>query len=316
MPTLRDFLEKINISAKIAYDEPMAAHTSFHIGGPADAYVLPQDERSALVLVRAARAEGIPLFTLGGGANLLVGDRGIRGIVLDTAKLDSVAEEPEEDGSGAVILAAGAGLAVDRLCEEALSRALTGLENFAGLPGTVGGAVYMNARCYEFEAADRLAWVEAASPAPEAPVERRPIDRAEWAYKCSPYQDDGPARGSLILRAAFRLTRGDPAAIEAVMRARRADREAKGHYRLPSAGSVFKNDRALGRPSGKILDELGLRGHRMGGAMVSEWHANIFVNTGGATARDMLALIEFAQSEARTRLGIELEPEVIFAGDF
>jgi UDP-N-acetylmuramate dehydrogenase len=100
------------------------------------------------------------------------------------------------------------------------------------------------------------------------------------------------------------------------MRARRADREAKGHYRLPSAGSVFKNDRRFGRPSGRLLDELGLRGRRLGGAMVSEWHANIFVNAGGATAADMRELIELARREARDKLGVELEPEVLMVGEF
>jgi len=367
MPTLRNFLEKINISAKIAYEEPMSRHTTFCIGGPAEAYVAPRDRESLLRLLGAARAEGIPVFVLGGGANILVGDRGIRGLVLDTGLLAAVGIV-EEEGSGdagapagageagagaaggraaaagegggsprGVLLAAEAGLSVDRLCEEAQRRGLAGLEDFYGLPGSVGGAVYMNARCYEVEMADRLAWVEAAKAGTGADqgadlgagsgggagagvagtaVERRALAPAEWAYKRSPYQAGGPAAGALVLRAAFRLLPGDPAAIEAAMLARRADREAKGHYRLPSAGSVFKNDRAIGRPTGKLLDELGFRGRRVGGALVSEWHANIFVNSGGATAADMRALIESAQREVRARLGLEIEPEVVFVGDF
>lgn len=348
----------------------MSRHTSFRIGGPAEAFVAPRDRESLLRLLGAARAEGIPVFVLGGGANILVGDRGIRGLVLDTGLLASVGIEEEEEGAenaGAcapsaagkaiagvasgraaaageeggsprgVLLAAEAGLSVDRLCEEAQRRGLAGLEDFYGLPGSVGGAVYMNARCYEVEMADRLAWVEAAKAGAGADqgadlgagsgggagagvagtaVERRALAPAEWAYKRSPYQAGGPAAGALVLRAAFRLLPGDPAAIEAAMLARRADREAKGHYRLPSAGSVFKNDRAIGRPTGKLLDELGFRGRRVGGALVSEWHANIFVNSGGATAADMRALIESAQREVRARLGLEIEPEVVFVGDF
>ena len=236
----------------------------------------------------------------------------------DSAPSGRAADAGEEGGSPrGVLLAAEAGLSVDRLCEEALRCGLAGLEDFYGLPGSVGGAVYMNARCYEVEMADRLAWVEAAKAGPGGvEVERRPRAPGEWAYKRSPYQPGGPAAGDLVLKAAFRLRPGEPAAIEAAMRARRADREGKGHYRLPSAGSVFKNDRAIGRPTGKLLDELGFRGRRVGGALVSEWHANIFVNSGGATASDMRALIESAQREVRARLGLEIEPEVVFVGDF
>ncbi|MBL8968735.1 MAG: UDP-N-acetylmuramate dehydrogenase [Spirochaetaceae bacterium] len=334
MPTLRNFLEKININAAIAYEEPMSAHTTFRIGGPAEAFVSPRDREACLRLLREARAAGLPLFALGGGANILVGDRGIRGIVLDTSLLSAIRVEEGDPDAGAgpcpeagpeagrdglqggSLLVAEAGASVDALCETALERGLAGLENFYGMPGSLGGAVFMNARCYEVEMADRLAWVEAASPEAGANVERRPRSAGEWAYKRSPYQAGGPAAGALVLAAAFRLRPGERAEIEATMRGRRADREAKGHYRLPSAGSVFKNDRALGRPTGKILDELGFRGRRIGDAAVSDWHANIFVNAGKASAADMRALIECAQREVRERLGVGIEAEVVFAGDF
>lgn len=311
MPTLRDFLEKINIRAEIAWDEPMSRHTSFRIGGPADALVRPADAESAAALARAARAEGLPLFVLGGGANILVGDRGIRGIVLDCSGLRSTRLERGDAGP---LLVAGAGLSMDELCLEALCLGLGGLEDFAGLPGEVGGAVYMNARCYEREVSQVLA--RARYLAADGAGRELGVQPGEWDYKRSPFQPGGRAAGGLVLEAAFRLAPAAPAGVAATMRARRADREAKGHYRLPSAGSVFKNDRRLGKPSGRILDELGLRGRRIGGAMVSEWHANIFVNAGGASAADMLALIEAARREARERLGVELEPEVLAVGDF
>jgi UDP-N-acetylmuramate dehydrogenase len=204
------------------------------------------------------------------------------------------------------------------------------------MPGSVGGAVYMNARCYEREMSQVLAWVESVDDSGRAsrravaagPGPAGPEAPAGWSYKRSPYQPGGAAgagaagaaaAGELILEAGFRLTRLDDAGAAraaATMRARRADREAKGHYRLPSAGSVFKNDRSLGSPTGKLLDGLGLRGRSIGGAMVSPWHANIFVNSGGATAADMLALIELAREEARKRLGAELEREVLMVGEF
>jgi len=261
-------------------------------------------------LARAARKEGLPLFVLGGGANVLVGDRGMRGIVLDTSLLRGVRAEGGQ-------LVAGAGLAMDELCLEALARGRGGLEDFAGMPGSVGGAVYMNARCYEVEISQVLAW--ASSARIEGALSRRPVAAREWSYKRSPYQGGGPASGELVLEAAFSLRALDDVGVAhaaSVMRARRADREAKGHYRLPSAGSVFKNDRSFGAPTGALLDRLGLRGRRIGDALVSPWHANIFVNAGAATAADMRSLIELAQAEARAKLGLELEPEVMMVGDF
>lgn len=290
----------------------MAGHTSFRIGGPAEALVAPGSREDFIRLVEAARAEGIPLFILGGGANLLVGDRGIRGLVLDTSALAGL-DEGAAKSEG--ILSAEAGLPVDRLCEAARERGLEGLETFYGMPGSVGGAAFMNARCYEVEMADRIVWVDLLRPGARE-AERLPFAAEDWAYKSSPFQPGGRAAGAAILAVAYRLGEGEPEAIGKIMREKRADREAKGHYRLPSAGSVFKNNRAFGRPTGKILDELGFRGRRIGGAMVSEWHANIFVNAGGATAADMRSLIELAESEAQARFGYELEPEVLMVGDF
>jgi UDP-N-acetylmuramate dehydrogenase len=349
--TLRDFIEKINIRAKVTWNEPMSKHTTFGIGGPADALVRPADAESAARLLSAARAEGVGLFALGGGANVLVGDKGIRGIVMDTGALRSArVEAPAPAGAretilvaGAreAILVAGAGLAIDELCLDALALGLGGLEDFYGMPGSVGGAIYMNARCYEREMSQVLAWVSSTRgvETTDGPgrAARRTVGAGPggtatsegWGYKRSPYQiggaaagggaSPGPAAGELVLEAGFRLTRLDDAGAAraaAAMRARRADREAKGHYRLPSAGSVFKNDRSLGAPTGKLLDGLGLRGRSIGGAMVSPWHANIFVNSGGATASDMRALMDLARNEARSRLGAELESEVLMVGEF
>jgi UDP-N-acetylmuramate dehydrogenase len=312
-------LEKINIKARFTWEEPMSAHTTFKIGGPAEVFVRPFDAESASRLLVSARKEGIPLFVLGGGANLLVGDKGIRGIVMETSGLRSARVET---GVGSDMIVAGAGLFIDELCLEALAAGLGGLENFFGMPGTVGGAAFMNARCYELEMSQVLAWVDSIDA--RGRITRREVSAlsgaaAGWAYKRSPYQNGGAVAGELILEAGFRLTRlNDEGAARtaAVMRARRADREAKGHYALPSAGSVFKNDRGLGAPTGKLLDGIGMRGRRIGAAAVSPWHANIFVNEGGATAADMRALIELAQREALEKLGVWLESEVLMVGEF
>lgn len=307
MPTVREFLEKIKFDGVVRYDEPLSKHTAFKIGGPADALVEPASREALATLRAAARREGLPVFLLGGGANLLVGDGGIRGLVVSTAgltHLDSV-------GSG---LRAGAGTAVADLVDAALGAGLTGLEFAAGLPGSVGGAVYMNARCYDREFADALALVEYLDPrgrfASLVPA------RDDWSYKRTPFMPGGSLAGSVILAAEFRLDPGESLAISSRMRELVADRTAKGHFDFPCAGSVFKNDRRFGRPTGRILDELGFKGRTLGSAAVSQKHANIFVNPGTATAADMRALIELAQREAKARFGYDLEPEIVLVGDF
>ena len=228
----------------------------------------------------------------------------------------SVRTEAADDPATAILIA-GAGLSMDELCLDALAKGMAGLEDFAGMPGSVGGAVFMNARCYEREVSQVLSWALSARAGGGA--SRRPIAAAEWSYKRSPYQLGGTGAGELILETAFLLTRMEDQAaarVARVMRERLADREAKGHFRLPSAGSVFKNDRSLGAPTGKLLDGLGLRGRSVGDALVSPWHANIFVNSGHAAAADMRALIELTRREAREKLGVELESEVLMIGAF
>ncbi len=311
MPTLLEFLRKINIRASIALDEPMALHTSLRIGGPADALVAPATAEELEILVRKARDEGVALSFIGGGANILVGDRGIRGIVVDLRSLRTIAFEGT--GGGLLRVRAGAGAGLSRLCEEALALGRGGLENFYAMPGSVGGSVYMNARCYEIEMSQCLESVSFL----DRQGRRRSleIEPAEWSYKRSPFQPGQVEAGALILEASFLLRPTDPELIRATMIGRLRDREAKGHFRLPSAGSMFKNDRSLGKPTGAILDSLGFRGRRIGDAMVSPWHANIFVNAGRARASDMLALVELARAEAQRSLGVAIEPEVLFVGE-
>ncbi len=309
MSTVRKFLENCNIDAETRYDEPLAPHTSFRIGGPADAFVLPRSEEALAALLKAAREEGIAAQVIGGGANLLVADEGVRGIVLCTALLQELRELDSAEGSG---LYAASGVPVTRLVAYARDRGLAGLEFAAGLPGSVGGAVYMNARCYEREFADLLA---SARYLDENFFEARlGIDRQAWAYKHTPFMPGSYLAGAVVLGASFTLLPGDREALSARMRQLEEDRRQKGHFDYPCAGSLFKNNRAFGRPTGKILDELGFRGRRVGDAMVSPKHANIFVNAGKASARDMLILIREAQEAARAAYGFELEPEVVMLG--
>lgn len=309
MTTLRKFLENCNIDADIAYDEPMASHTTFRIGGPADAFVKPRSAEAFSALLRAAREAGVPVAIIGGGANLLVADRGIRGIVASTEALCDT--RLASDGT----LFAGAGVPVVELVRLALREGRSGMEFAAGLPGSVGGAVYMNARCYEREFADILVTVDYIEGA-DFSYRSTTMERAGWAYKRTPFMAGGALAGALVTGATFTPGIGERTHIAARMAELEADRAAKGHFDFPSAGSLFKNNRAFGKPTGKILDELGFRGKRIGDAMVSPRHANIFINAGHASAADMAALIEEAQAAARTAFGMELEPEVIRLGDF
>jgi UDP-N-acetylmuramate dehydrogenase len=178
------------------------------------------------------------------------------------------------------------------------------------LPGSVGGAVWMNARCYEREVSDVLEFVDYLDV--DVGQRRLAMRHDDWAYKLSPFQ----AMRGVILRAGFRLAPAVPAKIEEQMQEHRKDREKKGHFLFPCAGSVFKNNRAFGAPTGVLVDSLGLKGRRIGGAQVAPFHGNIIINTGGATARDVLTLMELVENEVRIRLGFHLEREVLLVGEW
>jgi UDP-N-acetylmuramate dehydrogenase len=293
----------IKIGGRLEEDEILAGHTSFRLGGPADLYAAPETpEEVARILTLCAR-ESVPCFVLGGGTNILVSDKGVRGVVIDLTRLSGFRAE------STLVMAFG-GTSVSVLAEFALSRGLAGMEFAYALPGSVGGAVWMNARCYEREVSDVLEFVDYLDA--DNGRQRLTMRRDEWDYKVSPFQG---MRG-VILQAAFRLAPGNPRQIEDRMQEHRTDRERKGHFLFPCAGSVFKNNRAFGAPTGVLVDSLGLKGRRIGGAQVAPFHGNIIVNTGDATAKDVRALIELVEDEVRRRLGFQLEREVLLVGEW
>lgn len=287
----------------------MKDHTSFRIGGPADLYAAPHTQEELASTCALCRAHGVPIFLLGGGSNLLVSDRGVRAAVIDLSGIRAM----ERSGSTVHALC---GTPISDLSEFALSHGLTGLEFAYSLPGTVGGALWMNARCYDRSVSDVLIDAEAmrlddTGPESTAPT-RIPCSPGEWGYKLSPFQ----AMDAAILGGSFRLEEGDPVRIRAAMQEYRADREKKGHFLHPCAGSVFKNDRSFGAPTGKLVDQLGLKGRKAGGAQIAPYHGNIIINLGGATAADVLALIEMVENEVERKLGLRLQREVILAGEW
>ena len=297
----------------IRYDEPMSEHTTFKTGGKADCYLSPAGEGFPgfyAALISRARAAGIPVFILGGGANIVVSDNGIRGIVLYSGEWRGCANA--DDTTGGERLVFHSGTSIDEANETAAAAGLTGLEFLAGMPGTVGGAVWMNARCYGGEIADVLEWTEIIdNENSEAVIKRIVTGQGEgvgFGYKQSPFQK----MDCFILNAAFKLKNGDKDSIKSEMEKNRQDRRKKGHYLFPCAGSVFKNNRDFGKPTGQIIDELGLRGFQIGGAQIAPFHGNIIINTGGATSSDIRALMDKTAEKVKAATGFVLEPEVLF----
>ncbi len=293
----------IKIQGRVSFDVPLAPLTSYRVGGPADVLVSPAGPEDIAAVLSLARKEGIPHFVLGGGANILISDRGIRGIVLHMTSIDELTLS--EGG-----LTVGAGREMSEVSERAAAASLGGLEFIFSMPGSVGGAIWMNARCYGSSISDVLEWTEVVDEDLKLTVvPRRPGD---FEYKSSPFQ----GRDQVIVRARFALRADLTSSLLKVMEANRADRARKGHFFAPSAGSVFKNNHAFGDPSGKIIDRLGLRGFRIGGAQVSPYHANIIINSGGATAIDIETLIRHVAARVKDELGFELEREVVSVGEW
>jgi UDP-N-acetylmuramate dehydrogenase len=302
-----EILEKIKLSCPVLFDEPMSRHTSFRIGGPADAFVAPRRVEELSRLFAAVNSAEVPFFVLGGGANILVSDRGIRGVVIDMSQFRGCQVRSEERR---FLLSALAGTPVDEACNLALERELTGLEFLSSMPGSIGGSVWMNARCYGRCIADILTSVDYLDQRGQRLTLRS--DPKMYDYKRSPFQE----QRALILEATMALHKGRVDEIRARMREHREDREAKGHFLYPCAGSIFKNDRRFGNPSGKIIDSLGLKGERVGGAQVSEHHGNIIVNRGEATAAEVLELIRRVEARVRKAYGFQLEREVRLVGQW
>lgn len=319
METLWQIAQKINTEqCSVTFNEPMSAHTTFRIGGPADIFLKPRSVEALASVLTILKSARVPVFLLGGGANILVADQGIRGAVIDTCLLSSVrvleSSSKNATPSSSSRIYAECGASVSTLCLEALVQNLSGLENFYGMPGSVGGAIYMNARCYEDDISLHINEITAINP--EGEIVSLPARTMQWSYKRSPFMRGGAFAGYIVAAGWFSLEQGEPLQIAARMRSRMEDRMHKHHFDYPSAGSIFKNNRDLGKPTGKILHELGLRGYRIGNAAISPWHANIFINLGGATARDMRALILHAQAVVLAATGWKLEPEVLFIGEF
>lgn len=296
MERLEKLLRERCPELELRRDEPMSKHTTFRIGGPAALMALPGSTEQAQVSVKAARALGIEPFFLGNGSNLLVADEGYPGFIL---KLGGEFDEIRASGGS---LEAGAAVLLSRLSRRALELGLTGLEFAGGIPGSVGGAVTMNAGAYGGETARVLEEVDFLDEAGE--VCTLPASECGLGYRKSIFS----GRKRLILRARFRLEPGEPAAIMARMDELAAKRREKQPLEYPSAGSMFK--RPPGHFAAALIDQCGLKGLAVGGAQVSEKHAGFVVNRGGAACADVLELVRQVKEQVLRQTGVELEMEV------
>lgn len=279
-------------------NEPMSKHTSFSIGGPADVFVEADDVCKVADIISLAKLCQVPFEILGNGSNLLVSDKGIEGAVIKLCD-----ETVTVDGC-AVTCAAGAKLT--RVAAVARDNSLGGLEFGWGIPGTVGGAVYMNAGAYGGEVKQVIK--SCTSLDMNGNIITRNVDEMLLDYRTSVYKTNG----EIILKAEFELKYGDINEISATMDDYMNRRKSKQPLELPSAGSTFK--RPVGYFAGALIEQCGLKGFRVGDAAVSEKHAGFVVNLGNATCDDVLKLIEHVKCEVKKNTGVELEPEVIFKG--
>lgn len=282
--------------------EPLAAHTTFRIGGPARWLALPSTEEQVRAVVLACRRLGWPWRVLGLGSNVLAADEGLDEVVVKLAdRFADVKVHPATAAEGGLVLAQ-AGATNEQVAEAACAAGLAGYEFASGIPGTIGGAAVMNAGAYGGEFADVAVSVRCLTP--EGDVTDVPATEAAWGYRTSVMME----RGYVVLGATLRLTSDDPKAIRARMDDLARRRAEKQPLEMPSAGSTFK--RPEGHFAGKLIQDAGLQGHAVGGAQVSTKHAGFVVNAGGATARDVRALIACVQGRVEDRFGVSLEPEV------
>ncbi|MBA3425624.1 MAG: UDP-N-acetylmuramate dehydrogenase [Rubrobacter sp.] len=291
-------LQELFPAAKL--DEPLRRYTAWKIGGPADALLEPRCAEGVISAVKKAKEHGVPVTILGGGTNVLVRDGGVRGLTIRLAKaLTGV----EFDGNRVV---ADAGVLYPVLANTTAARGLAGLEFATGIPGTVGGAVYMNAGAYGSETVEVLDWADVFR---DGEVVRMPNEDLELSYRRSILHE---RPGWTVLRAGYTLEPGDPVELKGRVKEFRAQR-MNGSPNRPSCGSTFK--RPEGDFPGRVIEAAGLKGTRIGQLEVSPVHANYLVNLGGGTAQDALALIELVKETVREKLGVELEAEVRVLGE-
>ncbi len=303
MNNLSQFLEKIN-NIEYLLDENMKNWSTFKTGGNAEIILFPKNIKELIKIIEELKNIGEENFLiLGYGANILVSDKGIEEPVISLKNFSKIEIDTKNQ-----IITAEAGATIDNLCLASQKNGLKNMEFLYGLPSSIGGAIRMNARCYEHSISELL--TEVIYLDKNNNIISYTPQKDDFAYKISPFQNNK----KIILSAKFKLEKGNKKEIENKMLEHKNDREKKGHYRYPCAGSVFKNNRAFGEPSGKIIDSLKLRGYKVGGAMISDYHANIIINRENAKSSEIRKIIDFIKKRVYNEKGFKLEEEVLYVG--
>ncbi|RHQ92372.1 UDP-N-acetylmuramate dehydrogenase [Ruminococcus sp. AF21-42] len=287
---------------KVRINEPMNRHTTFRIGGPADYFLLPSSSEEVKGILEICKEESLQYFILGNGSNLLVSDEGYRGVIIQLYRnYGGLTVEGTE-------IRAGAGVLLSQIAATARNESLTGFEFAGGIPGTLGGAVVMNAGAYGGELKDVLK--EAVVMDREGNIFTVPVEKLAMGYRTSLVK----TAGYLVLEVVISLKKGSQEEIRDTMKDLADRRISKQPLEYPSAGSTFK--RPEGYFAGKLIMDAGLRGYQVGGAQVSEKHCGFVINKGNATAADVCRLMADVQAKVQEQFGVTLEPEVKFLGDF
>lgn len=294
---LAEVVDKDNVKNYV----PMAEHTSFKIGGPADILVTPKTAQQIAKIIEISKTERVPIFIMGNGSNLIVREKGIRGI---TVKLFDNFGAYEVEGT---VIKAHAGILLSNLSNIAYQNGLTGLEFASGIPGTLGGAIAMNAGAYGGEMKDVVVKTEYIDK--DGNIKSVEADEHCFGYRTSFIQKEG----GIVLSSELKLKAGDKNQIKALMDDLCKRRNEKQPLKMPSAGSVFK--RPEGYFAGKLIEDCGLRGYSIGGAQVSGMHCGFIVNKGNAVAGDVIALIELIKRTVKNKFGVDLETEVKIVGE-
>lgn len=286
---------------KVLRNEPLANHTTMKIGGPADIFIEPKDMQSIKNTVDIIKRNGIEWIAIGRGSNLLVSDKGIEGAVIKLGDgLDHLSIEGET-------ITVGAGFSVVRLSTMISKKGLSGLEFASGIPGSVGGAVYMNAGAHGSDISKIL--VKAHILFADGTMEWLTNEELGFSYRTSILQNERPG---ICIEAVFKLENGDREAIVNQMRKNKDYRKETQPWNFPCAGSIFRNP--LPNYAGKLIEDSGLKGHSIGGAQISELHANFIVNTGNAKAQDVLDLIQYVKETIKEKHDVQMETEVEIIG--
>ena len=295
-----DSLKKIYDDSEIKIDENMSNHIHFKVGGPVDILLIPSKVSQVVETLKICKNENIPYFIIGNGSNLLVKDGGIRGVVIKLSNLLSI----EVNGN---IIKASSGTLLEDVSKKAVENSLTGFEFACGIPGSVGGAVFMNAGAYDGEIKNVIKEAEVLDR--DGNIKVLSKEELELGYRTSKVMKDN----LVVISATFELTKGDKEKIRERVNELTEKRESKQPLEYPSAGSTFK--RPEGYFAGKLIQDAGLKGASLGGAAVSEKHSGFVINKDGATAEDVLNLIAHVQNEVKKQFGVELHTEVRIIGE-